>query len=265
MRYLFATISAAAISLSACKSTDPEKAGEDSSNPESKGGAERFVIRDRAQRLRVDGRLKAGRMNGPWTFFDAKGERLAAVGYRDDQRHGLIQVYYVSTDGPAVGRMKMSGTYAMGLLNGFARSSWPSGSQKLEREFDLGILQAARGFNEDGTRMSDGAAMKAALTESREEEAMLLEWENFVQLQMRRRAAEKARQNPSAELPALRPPGKSDFQPAAAPRRQIPPPPPEAKAGEQEFPPLLPDDGPAPSSELSSPPLNPADDPLPSQ
>ena len=88
------------------------------------------------------------------------------------------------------------------------QSRWASGGKKLERDFDSGILQGARGWKEKGDRMSDAEAMKAAIDESRAEEALLTELENFVQLQLRKKASTPVDRVPETELePPLTPAG----------------------------------------------------------
>jgi hypothetical protein len=201
---------ATALALAACSSTsdqDVETPGDTPlltdplPLPPDSAESERFVIRDKQQRLRVDGRTSAGRMTGMWVYYDSRGEKLATVNYRHDQRSGPAQLFYVTADGPAVGRLRMNGAYAGGAQNGMFESRWPSGGKKSERDFDQGILQGARGWSEKGTRLSDGAAMTQAIAESKDEEALLTELENFVQLQMRKRAATKSEsQVPDVDL-----------------------------------------------------------------
>ncbi|HWB02231.1 MAG TPA: hypothetical protein VG796_04340 [Verrucomicrobiales bacterium] len=174
--------------------------------PTATGKMERFVIKDKQQRLRVDGRVQGGHMQGPWTYYDPNGEKLAMVTYKIDQRHGPAQLFYVTSDGPAVGRVRMTGSYADGSPNGMVVSHWPSGTRNLERDFDRGILQGARGWTEKGVRLSDGAAMKAAIEESKIEEALLTELENFVQLQMRKKGTAPADSVPDTELEPMPPP-----------------------------------------------------------
>ncbi len=157
--------------------------------PAENGSPERFVIKDPQGRVRVDGRVARGRMDGLWTYYDSKGGRLAVVTYRDNQRHGPARLYFVAADGPAAGRSRMTGSYVEGSADGMTLSHWPSGAKKLEREFDRGILQGARGWTEKGTRLEDGAAMGEAIAESRVEDSLLAELENFVQLQLRKQGA----------------------------------------------------------------------------
>jgi hypothetical protein len=154
--------------------------------PRTTGAGERLIIRDKSQRIRVDGRVDNGRMQGLFVYYDSRGEKLGQVNYHLDQRHGAAQLFYVSADGPAVGRVRSMGTYAAGSPTGMMMSHWPAGAKKLERDFDQGILQGARGWRENGQRMTDGEAMKAAIQESRDEDALLTELENFVQLQIRK-------------------------------------------------------------------------------
>lgn len=190
---------AACLALAACSShknddseiddvpmlTDPLPVAKDT------GASERFVIRDKQQRIRVDGRVDSGRMTGTWLYYDSKGEKLAMVSYSADQRTGPAELFYVTADGPAVKRTRMKGVYAAGAQNGMFTSNWPSGGKKSERDFDQGILQGARGWSEKGVRLGDGAAMTAAIGESKAEEELLIELENFVQLQLRKQAATK--------------------------------------------------------------------------
>ena len=192
---------ATALALASCKSTRNADDGEidgppllNDPNPVPKdtGESERFLIRDKQQRIRVDGRVSAGRMTGMWVYYDSRGEKLAIINYSADQRSGPAQLYYVTADGPAVGRLRMTGAYATGAQNGMFESRWASSGKKLERDFDHGILQGARGWSEKGVRLGDGAAMTAAIAESKAEEDLLTELENFVQLQMRTRAATKS-------------------------------------------------------------------------
>lgn len=154
--------------------------------PQSTGAGERFIIRDKSQRIRVDGRVDGDRMEGTFFYYDSKGEKLGVVNYHLDQRHGPAQLFYVNADGPAVGRARSMGSYSGGSPTGNFVNHWPGGSKKLEREFDQGILQGAKGWKQNGQRMTDGEAMKAAIQESRDEDALLTELENFVQLQMRK-------------------------------------------------------------------------------
>ena len=93
--------------------------------------------------------------------------------------------------GKAAGRKRMTGTYGDGSLDGMTRSWYPSGGKELERDFDHGILQGARGWQEDGKEMTDGAAQTAALQISKSEDALLSELEAFVQLKIRQHAPEK--------------------------------------------------------------------------
>lgn len=151
----------------------------------------RFVIRDPQGALRVDGTLREGRMNGTWHYFDPSGRRLAAVGYRGDQRHGPVTLFFVSSDGKAAGRKKMVGAYDDGSLDGFANNWYAGGGKHLEREFDRGLMQGSRGWLPDGKEMTDGAAQSAALEASHSEEALLSELEAFVQLKIREHAAGK--------------------------------------------------------------------------
>jgi hypothetical protein len=191
-RLLFA---AALCTLSACStSKDLEEPLDDrhptitetAPVPQVTGQGERLVIRDQAKRIRVDGRTDGGRMQGLFVYFDSKGDQLARVTYHLDQRHGPAQLYYVNADGPAVGRTRSLGTYSNGAPTGMIVSHWPGGAKKMERDFDEGILQGARGWRENGQRMTDGEAMKAAIQESRDEDALLTELENFVMLQVRK-------------------------------------------------------------------------------
>ncbi len=201
-------LTAAVISVAAC--AGPPDPPEDANGvpllttpapvPVASGESQRFLIRDKQQRIRVDGRTNAGRMDGMWTYYDSKGEKLAVVNYRLDQREGPVQLYYVTADGPAVGRVRMLGAYAKGSANGMTASKWASGGKKLERDFDLGILQGARGWTEKGTRMSDNEAMKSAMDEGRAEEALLTELENFVQLQLRAKGTKSEDSIPDMDL-----------------------------------------------------------------
>ena len=195
-------------SLSACSSTKDETGDplptptltDAVPVPTASGESERFIIRDKQQRLRVDGRVRGGQMDGLWAYYDSKGEKLALVNYRLDQRHGPAHLYYVTADGPAVGRPRMTGNYAGGSPHGIVESRWASGGKKLERDFDRGMLQGARGWTEKGTRMTDGEAMTAGIAESRAEDALLTELENFVQLQLRKRAAASGDKVPEMDL-----------------------------------------------------------------
>jgi hypothetical protein len=213
-------LTTATLLLSACASQkdpgpiDTPTLTEAAPVPTAAEKSERFVIRDQQQRLRVDGRTNAGRMDGPWVYYDSKGEKLALVNYRLDQRNGPVQLYYVTADGPAVGRLRMTGKFAGGSAHGTVESRWASGGKKLERDFDRGILQGARGWTEKGTRMTDGEAMSAGIEESRAEEALLSELENFVQLQLRKKSAERGGRLPEVELelPPPIPPGSAPYQ-----------------------------------------------------
>lgn len=149
----------------------------------------RMVIRDAKGAMRVDGVLKGGRMDGLWKYFDPNGRKLGEVSYRGDQRHGPATLYFVSKDGKAAGKKKMTGVYEDGSLNGFARNFYGQGGKHLEREFDRGILQAVRGWKEDGKEMTDGEAQSAGLQVSQAEEALLSELEAFVQLKIRQHAS----------------------------------------------------------------------------
>lgn len=151
----------------------------------------RFVIRDAKGAMRVDGVLKEGRMDGLWKYFDPNGRRLAELAYRGDQRHGPVTLFYVSADGKAAGKKRMAGAFENGSLHGIAASWYPSGGKQLERDFDKGILQGSRGWQENGKEMTDGAAQTAALDVSRSEDALLEELEAFVQLKIRQHASEK--------------------------------------------------------------------------
>lgn len=122
--------------------------------PVATGESERFVIRDKQQRIRVDGRVRGGRMEGYWTYFDSKGEKLAVLSYRLHQRHGPAHLYYVTADGPAVGRARMTVATRTVPSTAWWKASGRPG--KLERDFDHGMLQGARGWTERGARMSDG-------------------------------------------------------------------------------------------------------------
>ncbi|HEX2749041.1 MAG TPA: hypothetical protein VHM91_13630 [Verrucomicrobiales bacterium] len=168
--------------------------------PTVSGASERFLIRDKQQRIRVDGRIRSGHMDGPWVYYDSKGEKLALINYHIDQRHGPAQLFFVTADGPAVGRVRMIGSYADGSPNGMITSNWPGGTKKLERDFDHGILQGARGWTEKNVRLSDGAAMKAAIDESKMEDDLLAELENFVQLQLRKKGTTSKDRVPETEL-----------------------------------------------------------------
>ena len=224
-------LTAAVVALSAC--TGPGQSGTDdlpavptlteaAPVPVASGKSQRFVIRDKQQRLRVDGRVDGGRMNGMWVYYDSKGEKLGIVNYRLDQRQGPVQLYYVTADGPAVGRMRMQGTYANGFAHGMITNRWASGGKKLERDCDHGILQGARGWTEKGIRMSDGEAMKAAIEESRAEDALLAELENFVQLQLRAKGTKSQDSAPelNLDLPAAGLPGDAPYPGGTAPLSQ---------------------------------------------
>lgn len=149
----------------------------------------RFVIRDPQGAMRVEGTLEGGRLAGLWKYYDPTGRRMAEVSYRADQRQGPVSLFYVASDGKAAGKKRMTGEFVDGTLNGFARNWYPGGGKYLERDFDRGLLQGARGWMEDGKDMSDGAAQTAAIEISRSEDALLSELESFVQLQIRQRAA----------------------------------------------------------------------------
>jgi antitoxin component YwqK of YwqJK toxin-antitoxin module len=149
----------------------------------------RMVIRDAKGAMRVEGVLKGGRMDGLWKYFDPNGRKLGEVTYRGDQRHGPVTLYFVSKDGKAAGKKKMTGVYDDGSLNGFARNFYGQGGKHLEREFDRGILQSVRGWKEDGKEMTDGEAQSAGLQVSQAEDALLSELEAFVQLKIRQNAS----------------------------------------------------------------------------
>jgi hypothetical protein len=151
----------------------------------------RFVIRDPKGAMRVDGTLRGGRMDGFWQYFDPAGRRLAGVTYRGDRRQGPVTLYFVSKDGKAAGRRKMTGVYEDGALNTFAMTFYTNGNKQLERDFDRGILQGVRGWKEDGSEMTDGAAQTAGLEVSHAEDALLSELEAFVQLKIRENAGAK--------------------------------------------------------------------------
>lgn len=220
-------LAAAVFFAPACSSTKEDDADEPLAVPTltdavpvpvATGESERFVIRDKQQRIRVDGRVRGGQMDGTWVYFDSRGEKLAVINYKLDQRHGPAHLYYVSADGPAAGRVRMSGSYIDGMPNGMVESRWASGGKKLERDFDRGILQGSRGWSEKGARLSDGAAMAAAIEEGRNEEALLTELENFVQLQLRKKGAAPADTVPNMELESPRAnPGTAVPGPVGAP------------------------------------------------
>lgn len=149
----------------------------------------KFVIRDEKGAMRVQGNLKAGRMDGLWKFFDPTGRRLAEVTYRADDRQGPLTLYYVAKDGDAAGKKKMTGAYEKGSLNGFAHNFHGNGARYLERDFDHGILQGSRGWLLDGKEMTDGGAQSVAISVSRAEDALLSELEAFVQLKIRQNAS----------------------------------------------------------------------------
>ncbi|MDB6072082.1 MAG: hypothetical protein JWL81_3253, partial [Verrucomicrobiales bacterium] len=151
----------------------------------------RFVIRDNKGAMRVEGVLKGGRMDGLWKYFDPTGRRLAEVTYRADQRQGPATLYYVARDGKAAGRKRMTAVYEEGALNGFARNWSAGGGKSLEREFDRGILESARGWDESGKELSDSAAQTVAIETCRNEDALLAELEAFVQLKIRQHATDK--------------------------------------------------------------------------
>ncbi len=151
----------------------------------------RFVIRDTGGAMRVEGNLKGGRMDGLWKYYDPTGRRLAEVTYRGDDREGPVTLYFVAKDGKAAGKKKMTGVYQHGSLNGFARNFYGNGGKHLEREFDRGILQAVRGWEEDGKEMTDGGAQSTGLKVSQAEDALLAELEAFVQLKIRQHASGK--------------------------------------------------------------------------
>jgi antitoxin component YwqK of YwqJK toxin-antitoxin module len=169
--------------------------GEDAAPPTGlvpvKGKEGRFVIRDTGGAMRVDGTLKGGRMDGLWKYFDPTGRRLAEVTYRGDEREGPVTLYFVAKDGKAAGKKKMTGVYQHGSLNGFARNFYGNGGKHLEREFDRGILQAVRGWEEDGKEMTDGGAQSTGLKVSQAEDALFSELEAFVQLKIRQHAPDK--------------------------------------------------------------------------
>ena len=222
------TLTAACLALASCSSHRNQDDGEVADTPlltdplpvaKDTGTSERFVIRDKQQRVRVDGRVDSGRMTGMWVYYDSKGERLANVTYRADQRTGPAEMFYVTADGPAVKRQRMRGNYVAGTQHGTFVSNWPSGGKKLERDFDQGILQGARGWTEKGERMTDGAAMTAAIAESKAEEDLLTELENFVQLQLRKQAASKPSKSgaTNAEIPQSDPGATPAYQGGTAP------------------------------------------------
>ena len=222
------TLTAACLALASCSAHRNQDDGEIADTPlltdplpvaKDTGASERFVIRDKQQRVRVDGRVDGGRMTGSWLYYDSKGERLASVTYRADQRTGPAELYYVTADGPAVKRQRMHGTYVAGSQHGTFTSNWPSGGKKLERDFDQGILQGARGWTEKGERMSDGAAMTTAIAESKAEEDLLTELENFVQLQLRKQAAAKPSKSSArgTGIPAADPAAPAPYQGGTAP------------------------------------------------
>ena len=147
-----------------------------------------FLLRDGEGRKRVTGTLHGARMEGLWTYFDPAGRKVAAVTYLSDARHGPVTLYYVSGDGAAAGRKRMTGLFSEGAPQGVAMSYWPNKKKKLEREFDRGLLENCVGWREDGTEMTDAEAQSAALDESRTEDALFSELEAFVQLHARRRS-----------------------------------------------------------------------------
>lgn len=151
----------------------------------------RFVIRDAKGAMRVEGVLKGGRMDGLWKYFDPTGRRLAEVTYRADQRQGPATLYYVAKDGKAAGKKRMTAVYEEGALHGFARNWSAAGGKSLEREFDRGILESARGWDESGKDLTDSAAQGIAVDASRNEDALLAELEAFVQLKIRQHATDK--------------------------------------------------------------------------
>lgn len=159
--------------------------------PPVAGKEGRFVIRDAKGSMRVEGLLKAGRMDGLWKYFDPTGRRLAEVNYAADQRQGAVTLFYVAADGPAAGKKRMTAIYEAGALHGLATNWSPRGIKSLEREFDHGILESARGWDQNGKDLSDAAAQSIAIDACRKEDALLAELEAFVQLKIRQHATDK--------------------------------------------------------------------------
>ena len=170
---------------------------------------EQVVIRDPDKRVRVIGSLDAAGMQGVWRFFDAAGNRVADITWKDGVRSGPVELMHPAKVGSASGAARLKGHCSAGVFDGFQHSFWPAGRKKLEREFDAGMLQGARGWHENGKEMTDGEAMRAAVEESEADDALIEELESFARLQVRRRQAEKGEPE-SAPAPAAPAPDKED-------------------------------------------------------
>ena len=92
---------------------------------------------------------------------DPNIHKLGGVTCRSNERHGLVTPYDIKKEGKTAGQKKMTGISDDGSLNGFARNFYGQGNKQMEREFDRGILQAVRGWKEDGKEMTDGPAQSA--------------------------------------------------------------------------------------------------------
>ena len=171
--------------------------------------AEQVVIRDPEKRVRVIGSLDAAGMQGVWRFFDAAGNRVADLTWKDGVRTGPLELMHPSKAGAAAGVTRLKGNCSAGVFDGFQHSFWPTGRKKLEREFDAGMLQGARGWQENGKEMTDGEAMRAAVEESEADDALIEELESFARLQVRRRQAEKGEPE-TAPAPAALEPDKDE-------------------------------------------------------
>jgi hypothetical protein len=125
-------------------------------------------IYDALGRLMLDGTLATGKMDGGWTAFTSRGDKVVAWSYHNGQRNGPVQMWYGPFAYPeANGRLNVEGSFLDGAYNGVVKGYYPSGAKTSVRVYDRGTLTNCQYWSAEGAEFSSSEAVIEANRETK--------------------------------------------------------------------------------------------------
>jgi hypothetical protein len=125
-------------------------------------------IYDASGRLMLEGTLAAGKMDGNWTAFTSRGDKIVAWSYHNGQRNGSVQMWYGPFAYPeANGRLNVEGAFLDGAYDGIVKSYYPSGAKISVRVYDRGTLTNCQYWSAEGVEFSSSEAVVEANHETK--------------------------------------------------------------------------------------------------
>jgi hypothetical protein len=109
------------------------------------------------------GAFHHGHPDGPWTFWDKDGTKIAEITYRSGTFSGSVTLWRGSSAGPDVsGTLKLRGSFNDGDWSGSVLTYYPDGKDRCERVYTKGVVTSAYAYGPRGNPLTPKQAMKVA-------------------------------------------------------------------------------------------------------